>query len=220
MTEIKDAIHNAQARGRKQRSARLTGTGTTPTGCTIPMLVLLAILLFATVASAASLVEFYKYVIDHPNVGEVTYIYDVTSLSDPAISHTSFMVESCYEARGCGIIVDGVYLDTACENGYDPTTEIEGVKFEDEIEPGETVRFWFAVYNPEQRSGDTQAATKSGQIVEYFDVTGPVCDPNAVTLSSLTATQKDNAVLIAISLALAVAAVAVALFYVAKSIKN
>ncbi len=207
---------NARERGEKQREVRQNRAKATSCATTLALLI---ILVLATVAVAASTVTFYKHVINFPNPGEVTYLYNVTSTSDPAISHTTFAVESCYQVTGCGQIIDGEYIATECEVGLDPTTGIDGVKFEDEVEPGDAVTYWFTVASDDQRIGDTQAATKAGRDVVAFDVSGPVCDPNVVALTALTAQQKDNAVWNGIAYALMVAIVAVAVMYILKRTK-
>ena len=151
---------------------------------------------------------------NEPGFDDVLWEYLITADEDSKnISHVSVIVPSCYKVIDCG--------PTPCERGLDPTTGIDGVKWDVELLAGGSAVYWFVTRaaDGETRHGDIEAAIKAGQNICDYSVDGPVCDPTAVSFISLTATQKDNAVWLAIAIAIMFGAAVVVLAWVYRRIE-
>lgn len=173
----------------------------------IAMLMVLAL----TVIAAVPICTGYSIVMqeaNHLNETDVRWDYLITATSGKDISHVTVAVPACYEVIDCG--------PEPCERGLDPTTGIDGVKWDVEILTGESAVFWFVTRtgDGQTRHGDVEAAIKAGPDVCRYEVDGPTCYPNAVTLIALTAQQKNNAVRNGVIYALIVAVVVIAIMYV------
>jgi len=98
--------------------------------------------------------------------GNTTFSYQVECYDDPSISHVTFGLGNCAQ---CSDIISPYD-----ECGYDPTTEIIGVKFEDGLSPGGV-----KIYNITLRGiwpeGIINAAIKAGNTYCTKVTTGPGC---------------------------------------------
>jgi hypothetical protein len=115
-----------------------------------------------------------------------TFIYEVTSGERPAISHVIF--ELCVvEGAVFGFYdpVNDVKTPMPVEVGLDPTTGIFGVKFDYDFDDNET-RYYYIELPGFWSLLETNVAVKSGLVVDYVVVEGPVCRPTALTISGLS----------------------------------
>ena len=117
-----------------------------------------------------------------------TFYYQVTSPSEPAISHIVYPLCPAAEVLDGGVF-DPLTLEkesTDYSVGQDPLS-IFGIKFEDEFEDGETKYYYFTLSGIWD-GADGYVAIKRGTIVEYVNTTVPDlsqnCSPTAITLES------------------------------------
>ncbi|MDX9940968.1 MAG: hypothetical protein RBS53_01975, partial [Bacteroidales bacterium] len=99
--------------------------------------------------------------------GYTTFTYTVTSGSSPALSH--------WVLAFCGSLSDVNAGPGTIELGLDPTTGINGIKFDDGLESGQTMDFYITLPGM-WNTGMIQAAVKAGTNHCYYMVEGPVCD--------------------------------------------
>ncbi|MCD6541497.1 tandem-95 repeat protein, partial [Candidatus Bipolaricaulota bacterium] len=117
-----------------------------------------------------------------------TFSYEVSVDDDPALSHWVLELSAC--------ITEDQVVDAGpgtWEFGKDPTTGLWGIKFETEIEPGESVEFYFTLEG-KWHEGSTQAAIKAGPSVCYKDTEGPVCNNPPVAVDDEASTETNTPV--------------------------
>ena len=104
-----------------------------------------------------------------------TFTYTVTSYQPPAASHWILGVASCITETDIVTAGPGTWVF-----GYDPTTEIYGIKFDTMVPEGSSMTFSVTLsgYWAEGTSAvetEIKAATKAAQKVCVFPTTGPSC---------------------------------------------
>jgi len=130
---------------------------------------------------------------NEPGFDDVLWEYTVTASDNSKdVSHTTVEVGQCYEVTSCG--------PEPCARGLDPTTNVDGVKWDVEIPAGESLTLWFVtrIADGNTKHGLVEAAVKAGQDVCYFQVDGPVCSPNQITLKDMSATNNSDNITIAV----------------------
>lgn len=97
--------------------------------------------------------------------GTSTWTYNVTCGGSPEISH--------WIIAWCG--GDSSIIDASHRYEYvdDPTTGVRGIKFDEGVDGGETVTFWFTL-DKCYAEGNVQVAIKAGKNVYIGTITGPV----------------------------------------------
>ena len=146
------------------------------------------------------------YAIDESNLPQVTYKYAVTDLyngqgDDPALSHWVLGLETCarkvvnptpgvyttpVDTNVCGSEYDNCVSTTyTVVRGSDPTTGLDGIKFEDateQLEFGQTHLFHITLAGETGR-GEIDVAIKAGTNTPAGTITGALCQPAAVTMT-------------------------------------
>lgn len=116
-----------------------------------------------------------------------TFYYEVASVNPPAISHIVF--ETCVAPLEVGVFNPNTNEHTPVpfEFGYDPTTQVTGVKIDLEVPQDETVIYYLKFFGLWEMS-TVNIAVKRGTLIEMYSVAGPglndpLCTPTAVQLS-------------------------------------
>jgi hypothetical protein len=125
-----------------------------------------------------------NHVGNEPGWDWVRWDYEAKSKSGKDTSHWNVTVGECYQVIECGPM--------PCERVDDPTTGINGVKWEITLQPGESANLWFVtrIRDGETRHALVQAAAKAGQDICYYEVDGPVC--GSATLVKMLATSAEG----------------------------
>jgi hypothetical protein len=162
------------------------------------------------------------YGIDESNLPAVTHKYAVTDIypgsgqSDPGQSHWTLGIGQCaanvvspptgtyvtpIDPAVCGAGLD--YPNCTSDNyqvvlGNDPTTGVQGIKFNGGMEDGETHLFHITVSNETGR-GDMDVAVKAGTWFDTGTLQGPLCEPTAVTMAAPSVASNSNATFAAVA---------------------
>ncbi len=150
----------------------------------LPLIVALALLLTAVIPAAAvwvgnDEVVFMQVLYDYPNPGESTWYYRVTSGAQPSISHVIWQLNLTCLRLVDGGEWDGVDPSTLTSSGediivgYDPTTTITGVKFDEGFEDGETRYYYFTVNGNYAIDYSVVIASKGGRLFDTATMEGP-----------------------------------------------
>jgi hypothetical protein len=166
------------------------------------------------------------YEIDESNLPAVTYKYAVTDIysgpNDPALSHWTLGLELCansllnpssnsyttpIDSAVCG--AGGDYANCVSTNytvvtGNDPTTGVDGVKFEDaaqQLSFGQTHLFHITVSGETDR-GEIPVAIKAAGNEPDGTITGPICTPTAVTMAAPNVASSNSSAFIAVAAAM------------------
>lgn len=183
-----------------------------------PLIILLAILLFATVASAAThSIQYIATVDDWPDIGQQTWLYHTKSNGAPAISHVSLSTTCpCEYVAHAGTWSGSPGAPVLDAGGGGAVIEQRSgyceVKWDEGMDESESRDVYLTV-NGIFSQQPTTFTIKAGQEIVEIVLPGPQCTATAVSLLSMTSQQRDSAVLIAIALALFVAAVAIVAVY-------
>ncbi|NLF65236.1 MAG: hypothetical protein GX579_11625 [Chloroflexi bacterium] len=199
----------------------------------IAVFVLLPATAFAAVAALDTWVATHNnidkfrvdlYAIDESNLPAVTYKYAVTDLyngqgDDPALSHWALGIGLCarkvanptpgpyttpMDPAVCGTEYDNCVSTTyTVEHVADPTTGVDGIKFEDADEQlgfGETHLFHITVAGETGR-GEIDVAIKAGGLTPAGTILGPLCQPSAVAMTGASVAGAGNATFAAVAAA-------------------
>lgn len=213
---------NAKERGKKQREVRKARKA--PTGCATLIIALLAILMLATVASAAMhSVQYVNTVDDWPDSGQQTWLYHVKSNGAPAVSHVSFATSCpCEYVAHAGTWEGDTGAPTLTAGGSGAVVEQRAdyceVKWDEGMGEAES-RDVYVTVNGIFSQKPTTFTIKAGQEKTKVVLPGPQCSANAVTLTALTAQQKDNDILTGIMIAAMFGAAFVVLYWIYKRIQ-
>lgn len=165
------------------------------------------------------------YAIDESNLPAVTYKYAVTDIypgsgqSDPGQSHWTLGLGQCaknvvspsagaytspIDPAVCGAGLD--YANCTSENyqvvfGNDPTTGVQGIKFNGGMEDGETHLFHITLSGETGRD-DLNVAIKGGTWVDHGTIQGPICTPTAVAMAGSGVASTGNAAFAAVAAAM------------------
>jgi hypothetical protein len=150
----------------------------------LPVVVALALLLTAVIPAAAvwvgnDEVVFMQVLYDYPNPGESTWYYRVTSGAQPSISHVIWQLNLTCLRLVDGGEWDGVDPSTLSSSGediivgYDPTTTVTGVKFDEGFEDGETRYYYFTVNGNYAIDNSVVIASKGGRLYDTATMEGP-----------------------------------------------
>lgn len=140
--------------------------------------------------------DFIEVEYDTPAAGQSTWYYKVTSGTSPSLSHITFEIASCMEIVEAGTW-DGMDTSTrdnagaTIEIGDDPTTGVNGVKFDDGFSDGE-MRFYYFTVTGNHASGDITVGFKGGPTSGTDVITGPnvdcvPVDPTAISFNDFGA---------------------------------
>jgi hypothetical protein len=167
------------------------------------------------------------YAIDQSNLPAVTYKYAVTDIypgsgqADPGQSHWTLGIGQCVanlvsptagayttpiDPAVCGAGLP--YASCTSENyqvvlGQDPTTGVEGIKFEGGMEDGETHLFHLTV-SSETGWGFRDVAVKAGTWSVVGTMKVPLCEPTAVTMAAPSAASHSNTAFFGVAAAMMV----------------
>ncbi len=162
-------------------------------------------------------VYFYGSVGNTPGAGEQTWLYCVESTGDHEVSHTIVETADCWVGVSAGTWTGNPSNPSLTPNGgsvdigLDGSTGITGVKWDEQIDTGESGQYYFAVgqilgpgpINWTHKGGPPPGQT-TGQItgpdmtcqttlpVEFLDFRGAV-DGSRIDLTWETASEKNNA---------------------------
>ena len=190
----------------------------------ITVIALFIMLAIVTIVSAAlHSVQYIATVDDWPDAGQQTWLYHVKSNGAPAVSHVSFSTSCpCAYVAHAGTWEGDINAPVLDIGGGDAVIEQRFdhclIKWDEGMGESNSRDIYVAVnsiFSPQ----DTLFTIKAGQEVTEFILPGPQCSTNFVALTALTAQQKDNAVLIAITLALLFGAAAVVLAWIYRRIQ-
>jgi hypothetical protein len=120
--------------------------------------------------------------------------FDLTCY-DPVVPADQTKVSTVTDLPQC---LDGTYnclpADYYVEHGRDPTTDVDGVKWniigDEGLKPGDaptTHVFKLSLYGPDQDIGDALVAIKYGNTSRTETITGPLCAPSVVDVMSFSA---------------------------------
>ena len=168
------------------------------------MLSLLAVLILAPVGMVQAAPDPVPAGITHEatiydeTLDQTTFWYNIWP-STPAASHVVLGI--------CGIPLSVSW--TPNSRGYDPTTEMSGLKLDnlpDLTEPLSVSIVMAGKYSDQSIAWKLKAGTlKDGQQIKSGTTLGPACGPNAVALSGLSAEGVDAGLLLGYGAALIVA---------------
>jgi hypothetical protein len=146
------------------------------------LLTLLTLLTFNVFANEPSL-SYVGFKNDFPAVGQQTWYYTVESGTKPSISHVSLAI--CLTQYG--VVAAGTWGPSledltpadpsTYETGVDPTTGIDGLKFDEGMEDGEVRKIYFTI-DFLAEADQIEYAIKSGLNIKTGLITGPTCDGN------------------------------------------
>lgn len=175
---------------------------------TVPLLALVVLALSASLVLAVTVgtntINFVGRTFDGTNS---TFTYEVTSGSGPALSH--WVLEYCLDPSLIVSITDGgdTCAEGSCyELGYDPNTQVTGIKFEENYADGETrtIQIVLQGFIPLTSEVGTDnydylnLGTKNGgtNVTAAKAIDGPTCDAGSVpvTVSFFRALREGNAV--------------------------
>lgn len=186
----------------------------------LPATVFAAAAAIDTWIASANDIDYFQvdlYEIDESNLPAVTYKYAVTDIyngsgsNDPALSHWALGIELCanklvnptagayvtpIDPAVCGTdYTNCVSTPYTVVEGIDPTTGVNGLKFEDaddQLEYGQTHLFHITV-GAETGRGEIPVAIKAADNEPDGTITGPICRPTAVTMATPSVASSSNA---------------------------
>ena len=157
---------------------------------TLAMCLLLAPRSTFAVAIGSHTVDFIAVRYDFPSPGQSTWYYKVISGHSPSISHVTFELNldcvSVLDAGTWGPSQDDLHSGGGDPDvGYEPTTALTGLKFDDDFYGGEKRKYYFTL-DGNYPTGLITVAIKAGSEKQTGLVSGPspVCDQPPPCLSS------------------------------------
>lgn len=179
---------------------------------------------FIATSNGTPIFQVDLYDIDEPAPNAVTYKYAVTDLYNGSLpgvdrrglSHWALGIGSCsvksprgdtyttpIDATVCGSVYPNCSVETyRVEIGGDPTTGVNGIKFEgDTLDYNETHLFHITVVGETDR-GDIGVAIKAGTDSYPGLIEGPICKPTAVTMAAPSIASNSNATFVAVAAAM------------------
>lgn len=110
-----------------------------------------------------------------PALNQTTFTYTVTVYDDPALSHFTAGFALCDDA----FVVVGRSPDEAVSIGLDPTTGVNGIKWDIGLNPGLTQAYSFTLQG-NIGEGTVNVAVKAGLFAAIGQRPGPSCDTNPI----------------------------------------
>ena len=99
------------------------------------------------------------------------FLYQICVKDDPALSHFVVELPQC-----CSLQIEFVSFPDFVEMGLDPTTGIDGIKWEVPVEAGYCMMFAFHLEGDWTDSiGRVEIGLKGGKVIALGEVWGPVC---------------------------------------------
>lgn len=188
----------------------------------IAMLLLPAVVIAAVAAIDSWITPGFQvdlYEIDESNLPQVTYKYAVTDTAagGNALSHWTLGIGLCAnnlvspmagayttptdDCTAAGYGTSCVASEYTVVTGYDPTTGVNGIKFEDadpQLAYPQTHLFEITV-SGETGRGEIPLSIKAAGNEPVGTIMGPICEPTAVSFSNASVASSGNTAFVAIA---------------------